>query len=289
MNIVQVYKKFPTHKDCLKHLESVRWKDKPFCPYCKSNNSTPLKDDIRYHCNNCNTSYSVTVGTIFHDTKLDLQKWFLAISLILNAKKGISSRQLSRDLEVNKNTGWYLLMRIRKAMLQDAELLKGIVEADETYIGGKSRNKHRDKRGGGTQGRNTKEKVVVVGIKERDGNVKAQVVKNVSAKTLKSVVTAHVEKGSNVFTDEWRGYNRLNESFNHQRVDHSESEYVNGIIHTNGIENFWSLLKRGIFGQYHQISRKHLPKYINEFCFRQNNKDNLNVFNLVIEKGVKVS
>lgn len=288
MNIIQIYKIFPTHKDCLKHLEHVKWMGKPRCPYCKSAKSTAYKDEKRYHCNNCNTSYSVTVDTIFHKTKLDLQKWFLAITLILNAKKGISSRQLSRDLEVNKNTGWYLLMRIRRAMLQDSGLLKGIVEADETMIGGKSRNKHKNKRGSGTQGRNTKEKVVVVGIKERGGNVKAKVVKNVSSKTLKSVITAHVEKGTNVFTDEWKGYNELNKSFIHQRINHSQAEYVNGIIHTNGIENFWSLLKRGIFGQYHQISRKHLPKYIDEFCFRQNNRNNSTIFNLVIEKGLGV-
>src|ERR1035437_7823498 len=123
MNIIQIYKIFPTQQDCIKHLEQVRWNGIPNCPYCKSLNSTPYKDERRYHCNNCNTSYSVTVGTIFHKTKIDLQKWFLAVSLVLNAKKGISSRQLSRDLEVNKNTGWYLLMRIRKAMLQDAKLL----------------------------------------------------------------------------------------------------------------------------------------------------------------------
>ena len=132
MNIIQVYKRFPTHADCIAHLENVRWNNEPTCPYCQSKNSTSLPKERRHHCNNCNTSYSVTVGTIFHKTKLDLQKWFLAISIILNAKKGIASRQLARDLEVNKDTAWYLQMRVRRAMLRDSALLTGIVEADET-------------------------------------------------------------------------------------------------------------------------------------------------------------
>ncbi len=126
INIIQIYKRYPTHEACLKHLESVRWKGKPICPYCNSTNSTPMSKEYRHHCNNCNTSYSVTVGTILHNTKLDLQKWFLAITLVLNAKKGLSARQLGRDLEINKDTGWYLQMRIRKAMGQEGELLKGI-------------------------------------------------------------------------------------------------------------------------------------------------------------------
>ena len=134
MNIIQIYKRFPEHEDCLKHLESVRWDNEPSCPYCRSKKITPMKNEQRHHCNTCNTTFSVTVGTIFHATKLDLQKWFLAISLVLNAKKGISSRQLARDLGVNKNTAWYLQMRLRKAMVQNPELLTGIIEADEINI-----------------------------------------------------------------------------------------------------------------------------------------------------------
>jgi len=141
MNIIEVYRKFPTHADCLFHLEKARWNHVPVCPYCGSKNSTPMLNELRHHCNACNTSYSVTVGAIFHKTKVDLQKWFLAISLILNAKKGISARQLGRDLEVNKNTAWYMEMRIRKAMTQitDLTMLEGIVEMYETYVGGKPR------------------------------------------------------------------------------------------------------------------------------------------------------
>lgn len=132
MNIIQVYKQFPTQNDCLTYLEKVRWHNNPQCPYCNSNNYTPLKQECRYHCNTCNTSYSVTVQTIFHKTKVDLQKWFLAVSIILNAKKGISARQLARDIEVNKNTAWYMAMRIRRAMRERQELLEGIVEIDDT-------------------------------------------------------------------------------------------------------------------------------------------------------------
>ena len=130
MNIIQVYKLFPTQDDCLNHIEKVRWQGKPVCPYCKSTNATPYKSERRYHCNNCNTSYSVTVGTIFHKTHLDIQKWFLAIALILNAKKGISARQLARDLEVNKSTGWRMGMQIRKAMAEAEAKKNSLVFTD---------------------------------------------------------------------------------------------------------------------------------------------------------------
>ena len=130
---------FTTQDSCIEYLEILRWNKKPICPYCKSNNSTPMPNEKRHHCNNCNTSFSVTVGTIFHKTKLDLQKWFLAITLILNAKKGISARQLSRDLNVNKNTAWYMGMRIRRAIIEQKELMNGFIEIDETYVGGKPR------------------------------------------------------------------------------------------------------------------------------------------------------
>jgi transposase-like protein len=134
MNIVEIYEKFPNHIDCIKHLEKVIWKNKPICPYCKSNKIVRFKNENRFHCNGCNISFSVTVGTIFHKTKLDLQKWFLAISLILNAKKGISARQLARDINVNKNTAWYMQIRIGRAMIQNYQLLSGIIEADKLSL-----------------------------------------------------------------------------------------------------------------------------------------------------------
>lgn len=135
MNIIEVFRNFPTEADCIAYLEHVRWNGTPICPYCGSDHTTPVTNEQRHHCNSCNTSFSVTVGTIFHHTHLPLQKWFLAITLILNAQKGIAARQLGRDLEVNKNTAWYLVMRIRNAMAEtdQRQLLEGLVEMDETY------------------------------------------------------------------------------------------------------------------------------------------------------------
>lgn len=288
MNIIQVYKQFPTQDACIKHLEAVRWHGKPTCPYCKSTRANSYPEDNRYHCNACNTSYSVTVGTIFHKTKADLQKWFLAISLVLNAKKGISARQLARDIEVNKNTGWFMLMRIRNAMREQGALLEGIVEADETYIGGKEKNKHNKDKTGGSQGRSTKSKTAVFGVLERGGKVRAGKVKNTGGKVLKMQIGSLVRKGSTIMTDEWRSYEGLAEKYIHETINHSGGEYVRGNVHTNSIEGFWALLKRGIIGQYHKVSPKHLDKYIHEFCFRYNNRDNELIFDLAIQKAVNI-
>lgn len=290
MNIIQVYKQFPTQVDCIKHLENMRWNGVPKCPYCNSTNQTPLKKEHRYHCNNCNTSFSVTVGTIFHKTKCDLQKWFLAISLTLNAKKGISARQLARDIEVTKDTAWYMMMRIRKAFVDDKNMLEGIIEADETYVGGKNKNRHNDKKTEGGQGRGGEDKISVIGILQRNGNVKATKSKDVSSKTIKKFIKSNVKEGSKLMTDEWRGYNGLSKDYEHKIVKHSSNEYVNGIIHTNTLEGFWSLLKRGVIGQYHYVSRKYINNYINEFCFRYNNRNenSRDLFLNVISKSVNL-
>lgn len=293
MNIVKIYELFPTNDDCIAHIEKVKWDDTPICPYCKSSKCTPRPSEKRYHCNNCNTSFSVTVSTIFHHTHLPLQKWFVAISLVINAKKGLSARQLGRDLNVNKDTAWRMAMKIRDAMTQFEQrtLLTGIVEADETYIGGKPRKGNSAKGGSGNKrGRGTK-KTPVVGLAERNGKIKARSFhnKSLTSRNLKALVRENVDiQNSTLFTDEYKGYLGIKYMMPHKTVDHTVW-YVDGNIHTNTVESFWALLKRGIIGQYHKVSLRYLPKYIDEFCYRWNHRkdETADIFSLTLQRAVR--
>ena len=297
MNIVKIYELFPASDDCISHIEKVRWGDTPTCPYCKSSNQTPLKsENKRYHCNNCNTSFSVTVGTIFHHTHLPLQKWFIAISLVINAKKGLSARQLGRDLNINKDTAWRMAMKIHEAMSQfeQRKLLVGIVEADETYVGGKPR-KDGPKNGNepgckNKRGRGTK-KTPVVGLVERGGNIATRSFHNkrLTSKNLKALVRENVDiKNSTLFTDEYKGYLGIKHMMPHKTIDHT-IWYVDGDIHTNTVESFWALLKHGIVGQYHKVSLRYLSKYIDEFCYRWNHRKDeaADIFSLTLQRAVR--
>jgi len=289
VNIVEIYRRFPTANDCIAHLERVRWQGRPLCPYCKSDRTTPMKSEQRHHCNSCNTTFSVTVDTIFHHTHLDLQKWFLAISLVLNAKKGLSARQLARDIEVNRNTAWYMGMRIRNAMIEQPELMRGIVEMDECYIGGKPRKGNRPGPEGGThkRGRGTS-KIPVVGMIERGGKVVARPVdkSKLNSVSLAKFVREHVNiADAMLVTDEYSGYVRIKTFMSHSVINHQVC-YADGEIHTNSIEGFWGLLKRGIIGQCHKVSFRHLHQYITEFCYRYNYRNNPAVFEMTLARAV---
>lgn len=216
-----------------------------------------------------------------------MQKWFLAITLILNAKKGISARQLARDLDVNKNTAWRMEMQIRRAMneREQRELLTGVVECDEVYVGGKPRR--HDPENPNKRGRGTK-KVPVVGMIERGGKVKAEVMKkrDLSSKTLSKLVRRNVDiDNATLITDEYRGYFGIKHFMPHKTINHSVW-YIDGDVHTNNIESFWAILQRGIIGQYHKVSLRYLPKYIDEFCFRFNNRKNVSVFDLTLQRAL---
>ena len=293
MNIIQVFQQFPTQEDCIAHLEEARWHGEPTCPYCGSVNTVPSQH--RHRCYDCLTSFSVTVGTIFHHTHMPLQKWFLAISLILNAKKGISSLQLSRDIEVNKNTAWRIAMQIRKAMTQadQRNLLTGVIEMDETYVGGKPRKGTKGDGPNGThkRGRGTK-KPPVIGVVERSGRVVAKATDKTKLKTknLRAFIRDNVDLGkAHLMTDEYKGYLGMNKLLPHSVIKHADW-YVDGDIHTNTIESFWALLKRGIFGQFHSVSRKHLQRYVDEFCYRYNRRhmDASSVFTSTLDRALGV-
>jgi transposase-like protein len=292
MNIIQIFKQFPTQESCIKHLEKLRWGKTPICVYCGSTNTNPLNQErrFRHYCNGCCKAFNVTVGTIFHGTHVPLQKWFLLISLMQNAKKGLSSCQASRDIEVKQATTWSMMHRIRKAMGKDNSLLSGIIEMDETYVGGKPRKDNKkddddENNTGSPRGRGTK-KTAVVGMVERGGNVKAKsVAKNeLNFMDFLKMIRKNINVAESLLvTDEYKAYNRMNKVIPHYSVNHSR-EYVKGDIHTNTIESFWAILKRGILGQFHWVSKKHLNAYIDEFCYRYNAReiDGSSVFTMTL-------
>jgi len=300
MNIARLFNDFKTQDDCIKHLELVRWNNKPVCPYCKSTKSSKFKGSRYYTClnNKCGNSYSVTVGTLFHDSKIGLQKWFLAISLILNAKKGISACQLMRDLDIGSyKTAWRMLKLIRKAMVDNdmRGYFTNIVEMDETYIGGKP-PKFPGKVNLAKRGRGTK-KQPVIGVMDRDNKkVYAKVAtvdkdgRKLSGKQLMEVLEeVCINKPIALMTDEFTGYSSFkSKGYNHKVVDHSK-QFTKGFTHTNTIESFWAILKRGVYGIYHKISAKYLQQYINEFCFRYNNRDETIAFDSIVLNATLLS
>lgn len=273
-SLFELIEYFESEQKCVEYLALLRWNGNTVCPYCNNDNCYSLKGKTkRYKCSKCRKQFSVRVGTIFHDSKISLRKWFIAIYLITSHKKGISSHQLAKDIKVTQKTAWFILHRVRKAFQPESVKFSNKVEVDETYIGGKEKNKHESKKTKGTQGRSVKTKTPVVGILERDGKVYAIPVKDTKAGNLLPIMREKVEAGSTIYTDEYRAYVSLRKEYNHQIVKHSASEYVRGDIHTNSIESFWALLKRGIIGIYHHVSDKHLDKYVNEFTFRFNNRE----------------
>ncbi len=258
---------------CFNFMVSMRWADGiAICQHCGNNETSFLSTRKIWKCKACKKQFSVKMGTIFEESPIGLDKWLTAMWLIVNAKNGVSSYELHRAIGVTQKTAWFMLHRIRLAMQNGSiEKLSGEVECDETFIGGKAKNMHKSKRERVIKGRGSVGKTAVMGLLERKGNVRAKVIERVDRETLHSEVKEQVEEGSNLFTDEWRSYQGLDEAYVHEVINHS-IEYVRDNVHTNGIENFWSLLKRTIGGTYVSVEPYHLAKYVEEQVFRYNER-----------------
>lgn len=269
-------KELPTEEACREYLENLVWKGEPVCPHCgvKSTQHYKLKHGEAfkglYKCCDCRKRFTVTVGTMFEGSHLPLDSWFMTIYLFTTSKKGISSVFLHKLVGVTQKTAWFMLGRIRHSFKKDSIQFTNLVQVDETYVGGKARKR---KKISHNQGRSTKTKTPVMGILS-DDQVYAKVIPDASGKTLKPIINKLVTKGTTVVTDGWKGYSGLaRNSYTHITVDHSGGIYVNAQgFHTNGIEGFWSQLKRGIIGVYHLVTPKHLDLYCDEFTYRYNTR-----------------
>ena len=285
MALLEITKNFGTQDACLQHLEKHRWGDRPKCPYCGSIKTAKRNTSFRHICLGCNRSFSVLVGTILESTKLPLPKWFLAIFLIVNAKKGLSSLQLSRDLGVNKNTAWYLQKRIRKSMSEDDGFLSGLVEVDETYVGGSLSNKHFHKKQKQAYYKTGMEhKSPVLGMLERNGKIIVKLLEKAHGQEIKPILEKHISHKSKVITDGFGGYYGISHIFKkHIKLNHTRYVRKMGRYHTNTVEGFWTMLKRSIIGQYHKVTPGHLQGYLDELAFKYNYR-NQDMFNLLITR-----
>ncbi len=297
-SFVEMLTKLPDEKSCREYLEASRWDKTPVCPKCGSESHYKLNTGGEFQglhkCAGCNKRYTAKIGTIFENSHIPLRKWFIAIFIFSSHKRGISSHQLAKDLNITQKSAWFLLNRIRLVFQEKENVtgLKGVSGVDETFVGGKNKNRHKSKKVAFSQGRSYKDKTPVFGL-INNGKVFTRVVPDTKAKTLKPIIKEMVEKGSILVTDDWLAYRGMNSDYDHKVVDHAGRQYSNDGFSTNNVENFWSHLKRGIYGTYYKVSAKHLHRYCDEYSYRFNTrkiKESVR-FNHVLDqsKGLKLT
>jgi transposase-like protein len=261
---------FKDEQTCLSYLEQWRWKDGIHCPHCGMDKIYRFSDGKRFRCGSCREQFTAKIGTIFEGSKIPMVKWYIAIYMVLSHKKGLSSHQLARDIKITQKTAWFMLHRIRFALGQDDMQFTEDVAIDESFVGGKNKNRHKDKKIPQSQGRSFKDKTPVLGMVS-GGIVKTVVIPSTGKEYVQPIVRRNVVPGTTIITDEWWAYRGLSDQYNHFIVDHARGQYMTDSGYTtNTIEGFWTWLKRSIIGIYHSVSRKHLQQYCNEVTFRYN-------------------
>ncbi len=264
-SLLELLTAIPDECAAIAHFTAVRWKHGAFCPYCGSRRVYHFSDKKNHKCGDCRQRFSIKVGTIFEDSKLPLRTWMLAVWFISSHKKGISSVQLAKDLDVTQKTAWFMMHRLRHAARTRSfnRPLKGDIEVDEGFFGGKDGNKHKDQRG-------LKKKAIVVGLLERGGELRARKIDSLSR--VSREILAHVQRGARLHTDDGNAYHHVSKFYQHETVNHRSGEYGRGPVHTNSIEGYWSQLKRQIYGIHHWVSAKHLGRYVAESVWRYNRR-----------------